>query len=102
MAMTRDTSDLLEKLRSLKPELASLFAVSRISLFGSYSRGEANATSDVDLLIDFLPEARPTYFSLGRLNDYLEAALDKKVDLITRGGLNPRIEPYIREDLIEA
>lgn len=100
--MTRDTLDLLETLRSLKPELGLRFAVSRISLFGSYSRGEANAASDVDLLVDFLPEARPTYFSLGRLNDFLEAALGKRVDLVTRGGLNPRIEPYVREDLIEA
>ena len=100
--MTPDTSDLLETLRSLKPELGARFAVSRISLFGSYSRGEANSTSDVDLLVDFLPEARPTFFSLGRLNDYLEAVLGKRVDLVTRGGLNPRIEPYIREDLIEA
>ncbi len=100
--MDLETSDLLVKLRSLKPELCARFAVSRIALFGSYSRGEAKPTSDVDLLVDFLPEARPTYFSLGRLSDYLEAALGKKVDLITRGGLNPRIEPYVREDLIEA
>ena len=100
--MKPETSDLLEKLRSLKPELGARFAVSRISLFGSYSRGEAKPTSDVDLLVDFLPEARPTLFSLGRLNDYLEAALGKRVDLIMQGSPNPRIEPYVREDLIEA
>ena len=100
--MLLQRSQILGTLGALKPELEERFGVATISLFGSYARGEAGPTSDVDLLVGFTADARPTYFSLSRLSDFLESVLGKKIDLLTDGGINPRIEPYIREDLIDA
>jgi uncharacterized protein len=95
-------STLLAKLRALKPELRERFGVCEVSIFGSHARGEAGPESDVDLVVDFLPGTRPTYFSLARLDAFLEEALVLKVDAIPREALNPRIEPYIRSELVAA
>jgi predicted nucleotidyltransferase len=60
----RTLSTILDHLRALKPELRERFGVEAIFVFGSYARGGAGPGSDLDLLIDFAPEAKPTLFSL--------------------------------------
>ena len=100
--MTQSLSPLLAKLRALKPELAQHFGVSGIAIFGSYARGEAHPESDLDLLLDFAADARPTFFTLARLDAFLQEKLGVKVDTIPRESLNPRIEPYIRAELVAA
>ena len=84
----------------LKPELRARFGVSAIFVFGSHARGEAGPQSDLDLLIDFAPDARPTFFSLAKLDRALESALGVKVDAVPRSSLNPRLEPFIRTELV--
>ncbi|MDD2921101.1 MAG: nucleotidyltransferase family protein [Anaerolineales bacterium] len=75
----------------------------RISVFGSYARGEATALSDIDLLIALKPvEARP---SLGLFEFIaLEQALAKKlgcdVDLVTEEDINPRRRKNIEKDKV--
>ncbi|MEX0843398.1 MAG: nucleotidyltransferase family protein [Gemmatimonadota bacterium] len=68
--------------------------VSRLRLFGSASRGEERADSDVDLIASF---SVPTgYFGLIRLEDELSAFFGRPVDLLTEGGLSP----YMRDDVL--
>ncbi|MDZ7778323.1 MAG: nucleotidyltransferase family protein [Gemmatimonadota bacterium] len=68
--------------------------VSRLRLFGSASRGEERADSDVDLIASF---SVPTgYFSVIRLEDELSAFFGRPVDLLTEGGLSP----YMRDDVL--
>jgi hypothetical protein len=93
---------ILTELRALKPDLEARFGVCEISVFGSRARGEGQPDSDLDLLLDFLPRARPTFFSLARLDAFLEDRLGIKVDAIPRTSLNPRLEPYIRSELVRA
>ena len=100
--MTPTLPQLLTKLRELKPELATLFGVSAVAVFGSYARGEAGPGSDLDLIIDFSADARPTYFALARMDALLTGALGVSVQSTPRDGLNPRLEPYIRSDLVSA
>ena len=100
--MTHSLPPLLAKLSALKPELARRFGVSGVAVFGSYARGEARPESDLDLLLDFAADARPTYFTLARLDAFLQETLGVKVDTIPRESLNPRIEPYVRSELIAA
>ena len=92
----------LERLRALKPELRERFGVDAVFVFGSHARGEAGPDSDLDLLIDFTADAKPTLFSLARLDQALEAALGVKVDVVPRTSLNPRLEPYLRMELVAA
>jgi predicted nucleotidyltransferase len=77
--------------------------VRRISVFGSYARGEATEGSDLDLLVELKPsEARPVLglFEFIKLEAALEQELGHRVDLVTEEGLNPRRRPNIERDLV--
>ena len=58
-------------------------------LFGSYSRGEQRADSDVDILI--LPDKSQHFslFTLSEIYEDLKELLGCEVDVITVGGLMP-------------
>lgn len=53
--------------------------VKRVYLFGSYARGDANESSDVDLLIDLDKNVGLQFYSW---NETLERIFSQKVDLI--------------------
>ena len=69
-------------------------------MFGSYSRGEANANSDIDIYCD-KGDLRTLYDEID-LIDELEEALGKKVDLITIGStMQDFFKQQIEEDMIK-
>lgn len=77
--------------------------VKRISVFGSYARGEDTAESDIDLLVALKPShLRPALglFEVIRLEQELKKKLGREVDLVTEEGLNPRRKPYIEKDRV--
>ncbi len=100
-ATTRE--EVIECLGRADDEIRSL-GVRRIALFGSVARGEASADSDVDLLVEFLPE-RKTFDRFMALTDLLERILGRRVDLVTTEALSPYIGPHIlaeAEDVVRA
>ena len=58
------------------------YNVKKAYLFGSYARNEATQDSDVDLHIVFGDKIG--LLTLNRINDELELALNKNVDIVTR------------------
>ncbi|MFN3220061.1 MAG: nucleotidyltransferase domain-containing protein [Acidimicrobiales bacterium] len=56
---------------------------SNVRVFGSVARGDARPDSDVDLLIDAAPGTG--LFELGAMEDELEDALGRSVDVVTSG-----------------
>ena len=75
----------------------------RISVFGSYARGESTPQSDVDLLVALKPsEKRPPLglFEVIRLEKELEKRLGCAVDLVTEEGLSPRIRVNVERDRV--
>jgi len=86
--------ELIEKLKKIQGELRH-FGVDAIFLFGSVVRGEAGAGSDLDLLVDFSPEARIGLFDLARLNRMLQERLDCDVDIVPRDSLHPALKDRI-------
>jgi predicted nucleotidyltransferase len=68
-----------------------------LAVFGSQSRGDNNATSDVDLLVEF--KETPGLISFIRTKKQFEKVLDRKVDLVTKNGLSKYLKPYILKDL---
>lgn len=69
----------------------------RVGVFGSYSRGEMNEESDIDILYSF--QKKITLFDLVGLKLDLEDALNRKIDLVSEKGINKYIKPYILKDL---
>ena len=86
----------------VKP-IAEKYALRAVYLFGSYARGDATETSDIDLLVDTDGSAIRGLFALGALYCELEDALGKKLDLITLSSLEQPIqmpsEVYFRESV---
>jgi hypothetical protein len=82
-----------------KPELAEKYGVAEIGVFGSVVRGEARDDSDVDILVEF---NRPVgLFGFMELEFFLEKLLDaRKIDLVTRGALKPRIGRQILSEVV--
>jgi predicted nucleotidyltransferase len=96
--MAANLSDLIDRLRRIKPELAERFGVTGLAVFGSWVRGEQTRDSDLDLLVDF--DRPPSLFALSRLDRLLESTLQIKVDTLSRDSLNPRYAPYILPELV--
>jgi predicted nucleotidyltransferase len=68
--------------------------ISRLRVFGSVARGEDHSGSDVDLLVEF---TRPkSLITLVSIEQELEDALGRKVDLLTPAALSP----YIRDRVL--
>lgn len=75
------------------------FKPKQISVFGSYARGEMNEDSDIDILLDV--DYNISLLDLGGAYMDLKENLNRKIDLILKGGISPRLRPYIEKDLIE-
>lgn len=90
-------SNPLAKYREKIAQVAKANHVSYLALFGSFARGEQKKTSDIDLLVEF---NKPIgLIHLIHTEHELEDVLGKNVDLITKGGLNKYLKPYIQNDL---
>ena len=86
-----------------RPELAEFarrHGGRRLALFGSAARGELKATSDVDVLVDLEAGSRAGLFEQVRMADELEALFGRRVDLVTRGGLKPRVRATVEREAV--
>jgi uncharacterized protein len=84
-------------LKSLKPNLKSL-GVHSLAIFGSVARDEAQANSDIDILVDF--ESPSTFDRYMDVKFYLEDQLGIKVDLVTQKALKPQVWAKVQEEAI--
>ncbi len=89
-------NDILKERRQEILAIAAKHGAYNLRIFGSLARGEADAQSDVDILVE-LEEGR-SLFDLGGLSMDLENLLECKVDVVTARGLRKRIsERVLRE-----
>jgi predicted nucleotidyltransferase len=78
-------------------ELCRRNNVSKLSVFGSFARGEDRPGSDIDLLVEF---SEPKgLFDLVALEIQLSEQLGRKVDLLTEQSVSPYLRDSIRRDL---
>jgi predicted nucleotidyltransferase len=69
--------------------------VRELSLFGSAARGDIGPESDLDFLVDYFPDARPSLFDLIGMTNELSDLLGRKVDLGVKRALKPRFKDRI-------
>ena len=74
-------------------EICRRYQVKALSLFGSAARGQMRPDSDVDLLVEFLPDAEIGLIQHFSAERELSALLGRKVDLVSKRA--------IRKTLIE-
>ena len=76
--------------------IADKYGARHVRFFGSMARGQADAQSDIDVLVDLDPGR--SLLDLGGLQYELEALFGRPVDVVTERGLKPRIrERVLRE-----
>jgi len=61
--------------------------VTEFALFGSVLREDFRPDSDIDVMVEFHPEAHPTFSTLDQMEAELKSIFDRDVDLITRQGI---------------
>ena len=69
-------------------------------LFGSYSRGEESAGSDIDILVSFDKDTKISLFKYADIICQLEELLHRKVDLVEEGSLLPFAQESANEDKV--
>lgn len=88
-------SDALNLHRATIRELVGRCRASNARVFGSVAEGNDRVGSDLDLLVDPLPDT--TLFDLGRLQAQLEDLLGVPVDVLTPGDITHRF----RDDVLK-
>ena len=72
--------------------------VRALSLFGSISREDFTADSDVDVLVEFGPEGSPSLLELGGMLAELTEMFGRQVDLKTWGFMSDRIHQRVESE----
>lgn len=62
--------------------------IRKLSLYGSILRNDFRADSDVDVLVEFVPGSKVSYFDLSRMERELSEMLNRIVDLHTPAELS--------------
>jgi putative addiction module CopG family antidote len=82
--------ELVAELAALEKPLRRRGLIS-LALFGSVVRGTARSDSDIDVLVDVAPDTQFSLIDLIAVKDFLVDQLGRRVDVVTRGGLEPAI-----------
>jgi len=92
----------LEELRTTKREeilrLAAKRGARNVRVFGSMARGENDAQSDIDFLVDLEPGR--SLLDLGGLQRELEQLLAARVDVVSARGLREQVRARVLSDAV--
>ena len=73
--------------------------ITEFAFFGSVLRDDFRPDSDVDILVTFDPDAHRTLFDMVDMQDELEAMFGRKVDLVSKRGIE-HSRNYLRRKTI--
>ena len=71
--------------------------IRKLSLFGSVLREDFNDESDVDLLVEFVPDSRITYFDMATMEMELFDLIGREIQLVTAEELSR----YFRQKVVD-
>ncbi len=92
-----EVEKITKKLKENMPTLREKYRVKTLGIFGSYIRGEQKKKSDVDILVEF--EKPLGLLEFVGLELQLSKLLGKKVDLVMKTALKPKIGKHILEEV---
>ena len=76
-------------------ELCQRYHVRELALFGSVLRADFGPESDIDVLVEFEPDAPIGLFEFFELEDALALVLQRRVDLVPKRALKPLIRTHV-------
>jgi uncharacterized protein len=72
--------------------------VAHAAVFGSVARGDNRSDSDLDILVEFEPDADGTIYDYIRFKEYVASLFQGPVDVIDRAALKPHLRaPSVRD-----
>jgi predicted nucleotidyltransferase len=90
--------EIIDFLKEHRGELQKRFGVTKIGLFGSFSRNSDNKTSDIDIAVELDSENK--FRAFFELKYYLEENFARQVDLGIESTLKREIKESISKDII--
>jgi len=83
-------------------EFCKKWNVREFSLFGSVLRDDFRPDSDIDAIVDFMPDSTHTLFNLVDMTEELEKIFGRKVDLLTRSGVEASRNYIRRKEILSS
>ena len=93
----RSLQEIKTTLTQHKAELFQKYHLKELGIFGSVSRGDNSAESDIDIMIDYEGQMGLEFVDLA---EELEAILHNKVDLVSIRAIKPKLLSRIKNDLV--
>lgn len=91
-----DLPQVLAKSRQIT-EYCHKWGLRELALFGSVLRDDFGPSSDIDVLVDLLPESKCSLWDVPEMSQELEAILGRQVDMVFKGGLK---NPFMRREIL--
>lgn len=92
-------TDRKDLLRKIKRTIKNVKAINKAWIFGSFSRGDDNAYSDIDILIDVPQEETFTLFDIAEIQEQIQNLINRKVDIVMLSAILPQVRARIKNDL---
>lgn len=88
---------IIKTLEQKKPELQKKYPISRLGVFGSFARGDATETSDIDIAVEIIG---PMGLNFVAMANEIEDLFGTKVDVVPTRSIKPDFLPSIEKDII--
>jgi uncharacterized protein len=83
-------------------EFCHKWQVTEFALFGSVLREDFRPDSDIDVMVEFHPEAHPTFSTLDQMEAELKTIFNRDIDLITRQGIETSRNYLRRHEILSS
>ncbi len=93
----KNLDEIKKILKKNKTYLRKKYSVEEIGIFGSFSRGDQNSRSDIDLMVSL---KKPLGLEFVDLSLELQTILNHKVDLVSKNALKKRMLVAIKDEVI--
>ena len=81
-------------------EFCRKWRVDEMALFGSVLRDDFRPDSDVDVLLEFAPDAGISLFDYTDIQDDLEAIFGRRVDVVSKRGILQGRNPFSQKEIL--